>query len=148
MKIILLKDVPKIGRKNEVKEVADGYATNFILPRKLGILATTANIVKVQNLKAEVEGEKKVLEDLISKNIDTLGESLISIKAKANEKGHLFAGISKEDLAKEIEKVTRISIDPEWIQIEKPIREVGKHVLNITTSTGKKGKIKVEIVGE
>lgn len=147
MKIILLKDVAKIGRKGDVKDVSEGYATNFIFPRKLGILATDENIKKLNLLKSEEEIKKKVSEDLISKNIDTLSTFNIVIKAKSNEKGHLFAGISKEDLVREIENQTRIKADPDWIVLEKPIREVGNHIISIKTQN-KTGKLKVEILAE
>jgi large subunit ribosomal protein L9 len=147
MKIILLKDIPKIGRKNEIKEVSEGYALNFALPRKLAVLATDANVKKVEQTKKIADVERKVMEDLISKNIDSLSASSITVKARTNEKGHLFSGIDKNEIAKEIEKQTRVSIDPEFIILEKPLKEVGQFVLDIK-APHKKGKLKIEILGE
>lgn len=147
MKVILLKDVSKIGKKNDIKDVSEGYATNLLFPKKLALIATKENVDKVNRMKSQAEAEKKVLEDLLIKNIDSVSENLITIKSKANEKGHLFAGISKEDLVKEIENETRISIDPDWIMLDKPIREVGSHTVEVKFGS-KLGKIKVEVVGE
>lgn len=147
MKIILLKDISKIGKKGDIKDVSEGYAVNFAIPQKLALFATEENIKRAKMEKAVKDAEFKILDDLISKNIETLSNATVSIKSKANEKGHLFAGISKTDLAKEIEKQTRIKIDPDWIDIEKPIREVGNHIINIKAN-GKSGKIKIEVLGQ
>jgi large subunit ribosomal protein L9 len=147
MKIILLKDVQKIGRKNDIKDVSEGYAVNFLFPKKLALIANPANIEKVNKMKNQAESEKKVLEDLLIKNIDSVTEKTITIRAKANEKGHLFAGISKEDLVKEIEKETRIKIEPDRILLDKPIREVGNHIVDVKFGS-KSGKIKVEVMAE
>jgi large subunit ribosomal protein L9 len=144
MKIILLKDIPKIGRKGDVKDVADGYALNFVIPKGLGMKATDAAIKKVQGQKMALESEKKVQESLLTKSLENLSAITVTITEKTNEKGHLFEGIKADRLAKEIEKTSGIVLDPDFIELEKPIKEVGNYVLNVSAH-GKKGKVKVTI---
>lgn len=147
MKIILLKDIPKIGRKGEVKDVADGYAINFVLPRKLGIKATPEGIKQVEANKSAIEEERKVQENLLAKSVENLSAITVTITEKANELGHLFVGIHADRLAKEIEKQTGIALDPGFIEIEKPIKEVGNFVVTVSAHN-KKGKVKVVVEAE
>jgi len=132
MKIILLKDVAKIGRKYEVKNVADGYALNMLIPRGLAIVATEHAIKKVETLKQNDTTDKKIQAELLLKNLEVIKSLTLSLKEKANDKGHLFAGVTREMLAAEIAKATRLSIDPESIVLDKPIKEVGEFKVAIS----------------
>ena len=147
MKIILLKDIPKIGRKGEVKEISEGHAMNFIIPRGLGVKATPAEIKKIEAQKSTLDTERKIQEELLEKSIASLGAITVTISEKANEKGHLFEGIKKDMLVKEIEKVSGIKLDPDYIDLEKPIKEVGEFLVPIE-ALGKKGKVKVVVEGK
>ena len=147
MKIILIKDIPKIGRKGDIKDVSEGYAINFAIPRKLALFATKENIKRVELMKETLEVSKKVQDSLLIKIINDLSQKQISIKAKANEKGHLFAGITKEDIVSVIKSDLKVSIDPDFISLDKPIKEVGNYVIEIITPN-KAGKIKLEVFGE
>lgn len=144
MKVILLKDVPKIGRKYDVKNVADGYAVNMLLPRGLAKVATTEAVRQIELLKAQDLTEKKIQEELLLKSLALVKDIRVVITEKANEKGHLFAGVTKERLATEVEKVSRIKLDPETIKIGKPIKEVGEHKVPIEIQ-GKKSEFILEI---
>jgi large subunit ribosomal protein L9 len=144
MKIILLKDIPKIGRKGDVKDVADGYALNFVLPQKLGVKATAGGIKKVEASKSAIESERKMQENLLSKSLENLSTITVTITEKANEKGHLFEGIRAERLAQEIQKQSGIVLDAGFIELEKPLKEVGNFIVAISAH-GKKGKVKVVI---
>ncbi len=147
MKIILLKDVPKMGRKFDVKEISDGYALNFIIPKGLGMKATAEALSKLEKDKKENEVKIKITEDLFRKDIESVSKETVKISAKANENGHLFAGISAKELSEEIEKQTRVKIDPSFIVLDKPIREVGDFILDINAHNIK-GKVKVEVSRE
>ncbi len=144
MKIILTKDIPKIGKKNEIKEVADGYALNFVIPRGLGVKATEAGIQKVQSMKGAMETEKKMQDELLTKSLSDLSAITVTISEKTNEKGHLFAGIDTTRLAKEIEATTGMAFDPDTIEIEKPIKQTGNFIVTVSVK-GKKGKVKVVV---
>lgn len=144
MKIILLKDVPKVGRKYDIKDVAEGYALNMLLPRGFAQIASPQAVAKIEQLKANDLTAKKMEEELLLKSLEALKNVTINIKGKANDKGHLFAGITKEMLATEIEKASRIKIDPEFIQLSKPVKEVGEHKVGIVVGN-KKGEFTLVI---
>ncbi len=146
MKIILLKDIAKVGRKFDIKDVADGYAANMLLPRGLAMVATPASIQKVQLEKDKHDTEKKIQGDLLLKNLETIKTLTIQLAGKANEKGHLFAGITKEMILAEVAKTARLQLDPESVTLEKPIKEVGEHKITVHAA-GKKADFTVTVVG-
>ncbi len=144
MKIILLKDVQKLGRKFEVKTVSDGHAINLLIPQGVAIAATRDALKRVEGMRAQIEGERKVQEELLVKNIEGLKGVKVTIKGRANDKGHLFAGLHTDVIATEIEKQTRLQIDPSFIKLDHPLKEVGEHMVEVT-SGGKSAKLKVVI---
>lgn len=144
MKIILLKDIAKVGKKYDIKDVADGFALNMLIPRGQAQIATSQAIKNVETLKATDLTEKKVQGELLVKSLETLKNLTLKLQEKASDKGHLFAGITKERLAEEILKVARINIDPESIKLEKPLKEVGEHTV-VVEAHGKKAEFKVII---
>ncbi|MEI6304837.1 MAG: 50S ribosomal protein L9 [Candidatus Taylorbacteria bacterium] len=142
MKVILLKDVPKLGKRFDIKDVSSGHALNLLIPQGLVITATPDAIKRIDVMKKQVEGEKAIHEELLVKNIKGLDGVTITIVGKANDKGHLFAGIHREEVAKEIEKQTQLQVDPLFIQLEHPLKEVGEHDV-VVKGGGKEAKFKV-----
>ena len=130
MKVILSHDVPDIGKKYDVKDVSDGYARNFLIPRKLAEFATPNLIKSAEMMKKREEQEKEISQDILEKNIAELDGLKISIKEKANEKGHLFAGVHKEEISKILKEQKHIEIPPELIDLEHPIKETGEHKIS------------------
>lgn len=144
MKIILLKDVPKIGRRYDVKDVSDGYALNMLLPKGLAQKATPDMITKVEAIKAKDLADKQIQNDLLLRNLEEVKKVTLYFKEKANDKGHLFAGVTREMIADELKKETKFNIDSESIKIEKPIKEVGEQKVTIEV-LGKKAEFVVNI---
>jgi len=136
MKIILLKDVPKVGQRYDIKNVAEGFALNMLIPRGLAEVATPNAIKKVEEMRRNDLTQKKIEEELLVKSLENLKNLTVTLKEKANDKGYLFAGITKEMLAGEILKISRLNINPEFIKLVKPIKEVGEH------------KVLVEVMGK
>jgi large subunit ribosomal protein L9 len=125
MKIILLKDLHKVGKKYDVVTVADGYALNSLIPNKIAEVATDKTVEKYTKLKG-VETEARMLrEEELMKELGTIAQKEFVLEAKANEQGHLFASVHKEEIA-EI-----VHIDPAYIHIPQPIKEVGTHTVTI-----------------
>lgn len=131
MKVILLQDIKKVGKKFEMKTVADGYALNFLIPRKLAEVSNDSNMRKIETLKVKAAAEMKVQEDLLMKNLKNINGIVITLSEKANEKGHLFKGIHKEDLIAAIKAQTELDITPEYIALEKPLKEVGEFPVEV-----------------
>ncbi len=144
MKVILLKDIPKIGKKYDVKNIADGHALNFLIPRRLAKVATANEIKNLDQLREKEEKVSKEKEETLLKDIKQLIDSTIKIVAKANDEGHLFAGIGKEDIVLAIKDQKVLNINAERILLDKPIKEVGNYSVEIKVN-GENAKFGLEI---
>ncbi len=136
MKIILLKDVKGVGKRFEQKEVASGYAENFLIPKQLARYATEQAVKELANLQEQKsKSEALVLEKLEEKLKEF---DVLKIKAKANEQGNLFAKIGKKEIAE------ATGIPEELILLEKPIKEASTHSISIKVGEKEK-KINLEV---
>ena len=144
MKVILIKDVPKLGKRFDVKDVSSGHALNLLIPQGHVISATPDAVKKMEAMKKKIEGEKKVQIDLIAKNIKDLDGMTLNVTGKANEKGHLFAGLHKEEIVKEIMSQTRLEVDPSFVELEHPIKTTGEHLIEVK-GAGKSAKFKLVV---
>ena len=140
MKVIFLKDVAKVGQHGTMKEVADGYALNFLIPRGLAIQATPDKVA-AHLATQKREGEAREQQNkAISEAVHSLKGIRIEIAAKATEKGGLFKSITAADIVKAIHEQRKVSIPLETIALAKPIKETGEHAIKIAF-----GEVKVEI---
>lgn len=126
MKVIFLKDVPRVGRKNEVKEVNDGYAMNFLLPKKLAERATAQAINILEQKKKEIILEREMTEKALMASLNQIKDKVVTISGKANEQGHLFSSIHKKEIIEALEREHKIEINEDFIDIEKPFKEIGE----------------------
>ncbi len=135
MKVILLKDVKKIGRKYDIKDVADGFALNMLIPKKDAIPATPGNVKMIESKKNADLAEIQKNEAELMKALNGVKGLQIEIKGKVNDKGHLFAGIHKEEVIKAVEAQKNIVLNPDNVVYEKPIKEVGEHPITVKVGT-------------
>ncbi len=147
MKVILQKDVAKLGRKYDVKEVSSGHAQNLLIPQGLAVVATKEALKKTEVARLAMEAERKIHEDLLVKNIKDLDGVTLTIVGKANDKGHLFAGIHKEAIVEELLKQTQLQVDPSAIELEHPLKTVGEHTIEVKGG-GKSAKFKVIVTAQ
>ncbi|MCX6717577.1 MAG: 50S ribosomal protein L9 [Candidatus Taylorbacteria bacterium] len=131
MKIILIKDTKKVGRKYEVKDVADGFALNSLIPGKFAIPATASNLKIIESKKLGDLSISKNLSEAVLKVTEKLPSGKLVIEGKVNELGHLFAGIHEEKIAEEFQKVTGLEIAENSILIDKAIKGVGEYKIKI-----------------
>ena len=131
MKVIFLQDVPRVGKKYDIKEVNGGYAINFLFPKKLATPATAQAIAELERRQKEIVIEREVQEDLLAKNLEEIKYKTITIGARADEKGHLFSAIHKNALVEAMEKEYHAQIDEKFIVLEKQIKEVGEFEIPI-----------------
>ena len=144
MKVILKQDIKGVGKKYEVKNVADGYENNFLIPKRLAEYASPEAERKALILKAATLAEVEIREELTKKQIEMLKDVRVVLKKKGNEKGHLFEKIHPEEIAEALKEQAKIEIDPEFLTISKPIKEMGEHT--VIAEVGKnKGEFKVAI---
>ncbi len=144
MKVVLLKDVPKLGKKFDIKNVADGHALNSLIPQGLAAVATDGVVKRIEAEKAVLEEKRKKEEAELAKNLDAVKALQLTIVAKANPKGHLFSAIHKADIATEIRKAG-IAIGADFISLDKPIKEVGEHTIEVVAG-GKSARCKLNVV--
>ena len=148
MKVILLQDIKGLGKAGEIANVKDGYARNYLLPRKLVVEATEGNLKTLaeQKVSQELKQQQEIDEakDIVAK----LEESPIEITAKAGEGGKLFGSVTSKDLAEALGKQHKIKIDRRKIVLPEPIRELGIRDVEVKLHTGAVGKLKVNIKGE
>lgn len=143
MRVILLTDVPKVGVRHQVKDFKDGFAQNVLIAKGLAIMATPKALIDLEKRKSEmkdkVNEEIKTFQDVIN----NLKNQKIIIKAKANEKGHLFKAINPKDIVYAIKEKVKIEIDEDYIVMDH-IKEIGIHT--VTLKKGKiEGKFDIEI---
>ena len=144
MKGQLKENIKGVGNKYEVKDVADGYANNFLIPRKLAEYATPEAARKAEILKSTTLAEKQIRERLTEKQIEMLKGVKIILKKKGNDKGHLFEKIHPAEISQSLKEQAKIEIDPEFLTIEKPIKEIGEHTVGVQIGKNK-GEFKVVI---
>ncbi len=142
MKVIFLQDVQRVGKRHDVKEISDGYAMNFLFPRKLAEPATPKAVAELQKRMKNIEIEREVQEDLLMKNLEEIKDKVVTIKGKANEKGHLFSAIHKKEIITEMKNQEHADINEEFIVLDKPIKEVGEFEIPISIK-GKKSSFKL-----
>jgi large subunit ribosomal protein L9 len=130
MKVILLKDVKGKGKKNEVVNVSDGYARNFLFPRKLAEEASDNN-VHILNKQKENERKIKLEEiELAQKLAESLRDKQVIIKTKAGDSGRLFGAITSKDIADELKKQYKVDIDKKKIS-SGSIKQLGEYQIDV-----------------
>jgi large subunit ribosomal protein L9 len=145
MKVILLKDVPKIGRKYEVKDVAEGYALNFLIPRGMAEQAMAKAVGRLEILKKQMADKDKLETDLFEKSLAEIDGKTISVEEKANDKGHLFAQVNKTEIVKILRDRYRFEVSPESIVLDHPIKTIGEFEIEIKVhDQGAKFKLDVK----
>jgi large subunit ribosomal protein L9 len=131
MRIILIKDVPGLGHKGEVVNVADGYARNYLMPRSLGVKATRGAMKQAEALQRS--REEMVLKAMNEAEIITqaLAGQRVVVAARSADEGKLFGSIGVRDIAEAIEKFTGVAVDHESIDLAAPIKEIGLHEITV-----------------
>jgi large subunit ribosomal protein L9 len=141
MKVILLADIPKVGNKYDVKDFKEGYAQNVLLSKGLACLATKAELAKLEDRKRVIEKKKQEETKTFSDLISSVSDKTITIKAKANEKGHLFKAVSPHDVIVAIKEISGIVIDEQSLVMDH-IKTLGPHTVSIKKGD-KRGECKI-----
>jgi large subunit ribosomal protein L9 len=145
MKIILLRDMAGLGKRGEVKEVAEGYAMNVLIKKGDALHATPVELAKWKAKEDAKLHKKEVATNTFAQLIDTLRKSDIIITGKkADQKGQLFASIKETDVADAIYSVSKMSVDPKQIFLSSPIKTLGKHTVMLKQAE-KKETIAIEV---
>lgn len=126
MKVILLQDVAKIGRKHTVVNVPDGYGQNQLIPKGWAKLATPNNLKSIEHLQANKEATNSALEEKYFKAKARLSEEPVTVTAPKNPKGHLFAAIHHDKIVEAI-RALGVEVEDNMVHLNKPLKEAGEH---------------------
>ena len=148
MKIILLQDVEGLGKAGDLKEVANGYARNYLLPRRLAAGATPGLIA---NRTQRIVAEQRKIEKQAEANrqlAERLGQVSLTLKAKVGRQGRLYGSITSQDIAAYLQQAENITIDRRLIEMPDPIRTLGTFTIPVKVATRLEPKITVNIIDE
>ena len=148
MKVILLQDVKSLGKKGEIVNVNDGYARNFILPKKLGVEATGKNL---NDLKLQKNNEKKVAQenlDAAKKLAAELAEGKVELAIKVGEGGRAFGSVSSKEIAAAVKEQMGLDVDKKKIQLKEAIKSLGTHIVSVKLHPEVTAELKVVVKEE
>jgi large subunit ribosomal protein L9 len=130
MKIILMEDVTALGRRGEVREVATGYARNYLLPKKLALPATPSNLQNLENLKRQRERTEQKARDEAQATAERIGRLTFAVATRASEDGRLFGSVSAQDVVQFLEG-QQIPVEKRRVVLEEPIKALGEYQVPI-----------------
>ena len=145
MKVILLQDVKAHGKKGQSVEVSDGYARNFIIPKKLGVEATSKNLNDLKLQKANDEKVAKELLEAAQAFAQELEGKTVKVKMKTGEGGRTFGTISSKEIVQAAKEQFDIEIDKKKVQIPDAIKSLGMYEVNVKLHPSVTGKLKVHV---
>lgn len=148
MKVILLEDVKSLGKKGQIVNVSDGYARNFVLPKKLGLEATSKNL---NDLKLQKANEEKVAQQILdeAKELAKKVEAgKIEVKIKVGEGGRTFGSVSTKEIAVAVKEQMGYDIDKKKIQLKDAIKTLGTHVVPVKLHQKVTAELKVIVTEE
>ncbi|MBK5244031.1 MAG: 50S ribosomal protein L9 [Eubacteriaceae bacterium] len=148
MKVILLENVKNVGNKGDIVEVKDGYGRNFLIKMKKGIIGNRENIKIAEQSKAdEVTRLDEEREEAIALAM-VIDKTEIKITERAGEDGKLFGSVTSKDITEALEKAKGIKIDKRKVELEMPIRNIGRIEVKVKTYQGVMGTLTVLVEGE
>jgi large subunit ribosomal protein L9 len=147
MKVILLDDVAKVGRRGEVRDVSDGYARNFLIPKKLALGATAGNLKNLDHIRRQQDDKaSRIRSD--AESLRGRVESLVyEEKRQASEEGKLFGSVTPQDIAAFLDG-NGLKIERRRIHLEEPIKSLGEHTVPIRIHAEVTAQLKVNVVRE
>ena len=145
MKIILREDVEKLGNAGELINVKDGYARNFLIPRKLAVAATTKNLNVLEHYKRSIEAQRKKYEKTANQLKEKLENFSCTISKQVGESEKLFGSVTSQDIEKAL-RLEGFEIDKRQILLEEPIKNLGIYTVNIKLSKEVTAPLKVWVV--
>jgi len=130
MKIILMEDIPALGRRGEVREVATGYARNYLLPKKLALPATPGNLQNLEHLKRQRDRAENKAREAAQAAADRIAALELAVATRASEDGRLFGSVSAQDVVEFLER-QRIPVEKRRVLLEVPIKALGEYQVPI-----------------
>ena len=147
MKVMLIKDVYKLGRAGDVKKVADGYGRNFLLPQRLAVLATAGALKQSEKIRGQAEIKRTELNSELKDLAAHINGVVLNFAAKAGETGKLYGSITTQDVATMIQEQTRYEVKKQQIDMQ-PIRNIGEFKARVRLTMDLIPEVKINVYRE
>jgi large subunit ribosomal protein L9 len=147
MKVLLIKDVYKLGRAGDVKKVADGYGRNFLLPQNMAVLATAGALKQAERIRQKAAETRAVLNEEMGTVSEQLAKVQLSFGARAGETGKLYGSITSQDVVEAIQAKTGYALKRQQLDMQ-PLRTLGEHTIRVRLTMDLIPEIKVTVFRE
>ena len=148
MKVILLDNIKGVGKKDEIINASDGYARNYLFPKKLAVEATKENLGKLESKNEANKFKKQNEKNDAIEVANKLKELVLTIKVKAGENGKIFGGVTSKEISENLKEQYKIEIDKKKIEVKESIKNIGRFTINIKLYEGVNAKLTVNIIAE
>ncbi len=148
MKVILLDNIKGVGKKDEVINASDGYARNFLLPRKLAVEANAENMSKLKNKQDSVQHKRNVEKEKAEEIANKMKDITVNIKVKAGDNGRIFGGVTSKEISESLKEQFGIDVDKKKIVLNDAIKNLGVFNVTIKLFEGIIGSVKVNVVNK
>ena len=138
MKVILLENIASLGNKGDIKDISDGYASNFLVPAGKAAIATMENVQRVQAKANKVVKQQKARDTAYDKVFKSLNKQNLVFSGRVSDKDNLFKGVSNKDIIVEVKEKFNLEINDNWFARPVSFKKVGKHSVELQLPTGQK----------
>lgn len=147
MKVVLNQDVKGLGKKLQVIEVSEGYARNYLLPKKLAVVANNENLNITQGKISSQKFKKKTELEAAQENKKIIENGFIEFKHKVGEGSKLYGSVTEKDIADKIKEKFNVEVNKKKITIDTPIKALGSYIVSVKLYEGVVAKLKISVVG-
>ena len=148
MKVILLDNIKGVGKKDEVINASDGYARNFLFPKKLAVEANSENMSKLNNKKEANNYRKDLEKQAAEETAKKLKGILLKVNVKAGENGKIFGGVTAKEIADTLKTQANIEVDKKKVELKEQIKTLGTFSVNVKLYEGVTGVLKVDVIAK
>ena len=145
MKVVLLKDVKNVGKRDDILNVSDGYARNFLFPQKLAVEAKPGTLKEIERKRAAQDAREAELKAEAMAKAELLKNKVIVLQVKCGEKGRLYGSVTSAEVAEALEKQHGVNVDKRKIDIGEPIRETGIRTISVWLYSGVTTPMKLDV---
>ncbi len=146
MKVILLDNIKGVGKKDEIINANDGYARNFLFPKKLAVEANAENLSKLKNKQDSVQHKRNVEKEKAEDIANKMKDIVVTIKVKAGENGRIFGGVTSKEISENLKQQFKIDIDKKKIALSETIKNLGTFNVPVKLFEGVTGELKVHVI--
>ena len=148
MKVILLQDIKGVGKKDQIINASDGYARNFLFPKKKAVEANKENLAKLKSRENSKQYKIDQDKEKAKKLAEQLSKTMIKIKVKVGESGKIFGGVSTKEIVDVLRREHNIEIDKKKIELKEAIKVLGITIVKIRLYEGIYGNLKVDVISD